>query len=424
MSKDNIKKSVLENGLTILSEEVPHLRSVSLGIWLKKGSRDESPEDAGMYHFIEHMLFKGTKTRSTYEIAKIMDSIGGFNDAFTSKENTCFYAKILDEHLPVILDIFADILIRPKFDRDDIERERKVVYEEIKMVEDTPSDLVHEIFLETFWQGHPLGRPILGTAETVNTINRERLLRRFSENYVPRNMVVSAAGNIQHEQLVDAVRNHFTPLRGADDSIDIVETNILAKPMVVLRPKKDLEQAHICIGAMAYSEEHPDRYAASVMNVILGGSMSSRLFQKIREEKALCYTVFSSLSSFKDAGYASLYAATGKDEVQTAIELILSECRLLANEAVGAEELENAKNHLKGSLILSLESSSNRMFNIARNDMCHGRQISPAEIMESISKVTLEDVQRVAQHLFLHKDYGIVVVGDLEGLDLDLENVL
>ena len=207
--EENIRKDVLDNGLTILTERIEHLRSVSLGIWLKKGSRDESPSDAGVYHFIEHMLFKGTKKRSTYEIAQIMDSIGGFNDAFTSKENTCFYAKVLDEHLPVILDIFSDILVNPTFNREDIERERKVVHEEFKMVEDTPSDLVHEVFMENFWAGHPLGRPILGTLQTVNALNSDRLRELFLENYVPPNIVVSAAGNINHDELREAIEKNF-----------------------------------------------------------------------------------------------------------------------------------------------------------------------------------------------------------------------
>ena len=418
MNENNIRKDVLDNGLTILTESIEHIRSISLGVWLRKGSRDESPEDAGVYHFIEHMVFKGTEKRSTYDIARIMDSIGGFNDAFTSKENTCFYAKILDEHLPIIFDIFSDILLYPRFDREDLERERKVVHEEFKMVEDNPSDLVHEIFLENFWAAHPLGRPILGTLNSVNALTPETLRERFLESYIPPNILISAAGNISHEKLMEAVQSYFTFAPIKDLHGTVAQPSPEPRPMTLLRPKKDLEQAHLCIGVMGHSSDHRDRYAAGVLNVILGGSMSSRLFQKIREEMALCYTVFSSMSSFKDAGYVSVYAATSPEMTQTAAELIIKECKLLAKEAVSVEELENAKNHLKGSLILSLESSSNRMFSLARNEMIFGRQISTEEILEEISKVTVEDVLRVSQDLFLHSDYGTVVVGDLDELNV------
>jgi predicted Zn-dependent peptidase len=414
--EENIRKDVLDNGLTILTERIDHLRSVSLGIWLKKGSRDESPANAGSYHFIEHMLFKGTKKRSTYEIAQIMDSIGGFNDAFTSKENTCFYAKVLDEHLPVILDIFSDILVNPLFNEDDIERERKVVHEEFKMVEDTPSDLVHEIFMENYWADHPLGRPILGTMETVNSLNSERLRTIFLENYVPPNMVVSAAGNIDHEELRKAIEKYFDVRRSIDQTPEVLQQPPMPRPLTLVRPKKDLEQTHLCIGVPGHRIDHPDRYVAGVMNVILGGSMSSRLFQKIREEMGLCYSVFSSISSFKDSGYLSVYAGTSPETTQIAAELIIQECKKLAHELVSVDELENAKNHLKGSLILSMESSSSRMFNLARSDMTFGRQISTDEVLEGISKVTLDDVQRIGRELFDHSNYGTVVVGDLEEL--------
>ena len=423
MNENNIRKDVLDNGLTILTESIEHIRSISLGVWLRKGSRDESPEDAGVYHFIEHMVFKGTQKRSTYEIARIMDSIGGFNDAFTSKENTCFYAKILDEHLPVIFDIFSDILLYPRFDREDLERERKVVHEEFKMVEDNPSDLVHEIFMENFWAAHPLGRPILGTLNSVNALTPETLRQRFLESYIPPNILISAAGNISHEKLMEAVQSYFPFPPIKDQHSTVTQPSPEPRPMTLLRPKKDLEQAHLCIGAMGHSSDHPDRYTAGVLNVILGGSMSSRLFQKIREEMALCYTVFSSMSSFNDAGYVSVYAATSPEMTQTAAELIIKECKLLAKEAVSVEELENAKNHLKGSLILSLESSSNRMFSLARNEMIFGRQISTEEILEEISKVTVDDVLRVSQDLFLHSNYGTVVVGDLDELNVDAGNI-
>ena len=421
---EKIRKDVLENGLTILTEEIDHLRSISLGVWLKKGSQDETHQDAGIYHFIEHMLFKGTENRNAYEIAKMIDSIGGYTDAFTSKENTCFYAKLLDEHMPQVLELFSDILIRPKFDREDIERERKVIFEEIKMVEDTPGDLVHELFLENFWAEHPLGRPILGSTDTVQAIDQSVLRKTFTENYIPSNILVTAAGKVDHDHLVENIQHYFQLAAGSNRAAGSIPADPPkhGKSFVMLRPKKDLEQAHICLGMMGYSATHVDRYAASVLNVILGGSMSSRLFQKIREERGLCYTVYSSLSPFKDSGYVNIYAATGKETVREAIELILQECHQLITEPVSSEELENAKNHLKGSMILGLEGSSSRMFNLARNDLYHGRQIETQEILDNITAVTIADLQHVAMELFQHSNYGVVVVGELEHLDLQLND--
>jgi predicted Zn-dependent peptidase len=417
-----IKKEILQNGLTILTESIEHVHSIALGVWLKKGSQDESSHDAGIYHFIEHMLFKGTENRNAYEIAKTIDSIGGFTDAFTSKENTCFYAKLLDEHLPIVLGLFSDILIRPKFGKEDIERERKVILEEIKMVEDTPGDLVHEIFLESFWPDHPLGRPILGTVDTVNGTDQALLRECFSQNYVPTNMLVTAAGNLRHEEIVEKIQHYFQLEKFKPKKQIAVPPPAKGASFVSLRPKKDLEQAHICLGMMGYSALDPDRYAASVLNVILGGSMSSRLFQELREERGLCYTVYSSLSPFKDTGYLNIYAATGKETVREAIELILQQCHRLITEAVSTEELENAKNHLKGSVILSLEGSSSRMFNLARNDLYYERQITTEEILTAISSVTISDVQHIAMELFQHSDYGVVVVGDLDNLDLQVKD--
>jgi len=417
-----IKKEILDNGLTILTESIEHVRSLALGVWLKKGSQDESPDDAGIYHFIEHMLFKGTENRNTYDIAKTIDSIGGVSDAFTSKENTCFYAKLLDEHLPVVLELFSDILIRPKLDLEDIERERKVILEEIKMVEDTPGDLVHEIFLENFWPDHALGRPILGTADTVNSIDQNLLRDRFTRSYVPGNMLVTAAGNLTHEDLVKKIRHYFT----LESPSEIRATSPAPLPQpasfVLLRPKKELEQAHICLGTMGYSAMDKDRYAASVLNVILGGGMSSRLFQELREQRGLCYTVYSSMSPFKDTGYLNIYAATGRETVREAVDLILQQCHRFITEPVSADELENAKNHLKGSVILGLEGSSSRMFNLARNDLYYERQITTEEILEAISAITVSDVQQIAMELFQHSNYGVVVIGDLDQLDLQVKD--
>jgi len=417
-----IRKEVLENGLTVLTEQIQGIRSVSLGIWLKKGSRDESSEEAGIYHFIEHMLFKGTRRRDAYQIARTIDAIGGYTDAFTSKENTCFYAKVLDEHLPVILELFSDILVSPRFDSEDIERERKVIHEEISMVEDTPSDLVHELFVENFWGDHPLGRPILGTVRTVDSMNQKTLRARFTASYIPSNMVFAVAGNLTHEEIIAAIQRYFLLVDGArEPDQPFAGTPPEPRPLLMVHPKKELEQSHICMGTTAYSVLDEKKYPASVMNVILGGSMSSRLFQKIREELGLCYTVFSSLNFYEDCGYLDVYAATSSENVKNTIELMMQECDDIARQPVSREDLEHAKSHLKGSLILSLESSSTKMFNLAKNDMYYGRQIDTQEILDKISGVTIDDVQAVAQEIFLHPGYGIVVVGDLEEVDINLD---
>jgi len=313
-------------------------------------------------------------------------------------------------------------LIRPKFSKEDIERERKVILEEIKMVEDTPGDLVHEIFLESFWPDHQLGRPILGTVDTVNGIDQALLRECFAQNYVPTNMLVTAAGNLTHEEMVEKIQHYFQLENSMPKKQIPAPPPAKGASFVSLRPKKDLEQAHICLGMMGYSALSPDRYAASVLNVILGGSMSSRLFQELREERGLCYTVYSSLSPFKETGYLNIYAATGKETVREAIELILQQCHRLITEPVSTEELENAKNHLKGSVILSLEGSSSRMFNLARNDLYYERQITTDEILSAISSITIGDVQHIAMELFQHSDYGVVVVGDLDNLDLQVKD--
>jgi predicted Zn-dependent peptidase len=417
-----IKKEILDNGLTILTESIEHVHSLALGVWLKKGSQDESPQDAGIYHFIEHMLFKGTENRDAYDIAKTIDSIGGVSDAFTSKENTCFYAKLLDEHLPIVLELFSDILIRPKLGLEDIERERKVILEEIKMVEDTPGDLVHEVFMENFWPDHPLGRPILGSVDTVHFIDQNLLRDRFTGSYVPNNMLVTAAGNLEHEDLVQKIQHYFKLENPSAKRNGSSVPPPKPASFVSLRPKKDLEQAHICLGTMGYSALDQDRYTASILNVILGGSMSSRLFQELREQRGLCYTVYSSMSSFKDTGYMSIYAATGRETVREAVELILQQCHRFITEPVSADELENAKNHLKGSVILGLEGSSSRMFHLARNDLYYDRQVTTEEILDSISAVTISDVQHVAMELFQHSNYGVVVVGDLDHLDFQVND--
>ena len=416
-----IHKAVLDNGLTILSERMPNLRSISLGIWLKKGSRHEEERENGISHFIEHLVFKGTRRRTAQEIAKVIDSIGGQIDAFTSKEYTCFYAKVLDEHLRVALDLLSDIVLNPRFDLQDIEKERKVIFEEIRMVEDTPDELVYDLFSETFWRGHPLGRPIQGTIDSVGALTPKHLLDYFRSSYTPGQILIAAAGNLDHEEAVREVRSAFEPLT------DGVRPAATRPPRecaeLALRDKDGLEQVHLCLGVPAFPHSSEDRYVGYVLNTLLGGTMSSRLFQTIREERGLAYTVFSSVSSFVDSGYLMVYAATGADQARQVIDLVSQEFRRLKSQAVAAQELRDAKDHLKGSLMLSLESTSSRMSNLAKQDIYFGRQFSLEELLAGIEGVTTEQVQDLAQRLFDAGRCTLAALGRLSGLRIERQDL-
>jgi len=412
----NISKDVLSNGLTILTESMSSVRSVSVGMWLRTGARQERVEENGISHFIEHMLFKGTTNRSAEDIARAADSIGGHLDAFTAKETTNFSIKVLDEHLPRAFGILSDLIKNPLFKPAHITNESRVIQEEIKMVEDTPDDLVHEIFTQSYWRGNALGRPILGTRHNVRSFDHRRLKTYFRRHYAPNNLLIAAAGHVRHAQIVDLVEKEFgalpagPPLRGGPKPI--------AHPHLQVRQKKDLEQVHLCIGAPSYPQPHKNRFPSYILNSVLGGGMSSRLFQNIREKRGLAYAVFSSLSSFHDTGCLSVYAGTAVDKARQVIELVLQEfCELKANP-ISAEELQRAKDYLKGSLLLSLESSTSRMGYVARQEMYFGRYISQDEIARSVDAVTAEQVMGVAREFFHPERLAITVLGPVAGLRL------
>ncbi|HKY31435.1 MAG TPA: pitrilysin family protein [Candidatus Polarisedimenticolia bacterium] len=415
------RKEVFSNGLTLLTEEMPNLRSVSLGVWLKQGSRHESADENGVSHFIEHLLFKGTERRTAAEIAKTIDAIGGQCDAFTSKEYTCFYARVLDQHLPLAVDLLSDIVLHPRFDPQNIEKERKVIFEEIKMVEDSPDELVYDLFTETFWKEHPLGRPIQGTVESVSALGQDRLMRFFREAYNPDRVVIAAAGNLSHEPFVGEVREAFGKMPSNGSARPIAPPR--AHAGIVTREKKDLEQLHVCLGVEAYEQGHRDRYAGYVMNTMLGGTMSSRLFQRIREERGLAYTVFSSINSFQDTGYMMVYAATRPGGGQEVLDRVCEELARLKEVPIEQAELDAAKDHLKGSLMLSLESSSSRMSNLARQDIYYGRQYSLDEIVTGIDQVQREDVQRLARTMLVSSRCTVAVLGNLQKLNLSPERI-
>jgi predicted Zn-dependent peptidase len=415
-----IVRDVLDNGLRILTERMTQVRSISIGVWLTRGSRHETAERGGIAHFVEHMLFKGTATRSAEDIAQAIDSIGGQLDAFTAKEYASYYIKVLDEHLPLALDILSDIVLNPAFSRDDIEREKKVVVEEIKMVEDTPDDLVHELFTQGFWENHPLGRPILGTRETVESFDAPLLRDYFRNAYTPRNLIVSAVGNLEHDRVRELVEEKFGSLASVGDSVGEQAPNVV--PKILIR-NKELEQSHVCLGASSYPQNHDDRYSSYVLNTLLGGSMSSRLFQNVREKRGLAYAVFSGLSAYRDAGSFTIYAGCANEAVGEVIDLVVEELRTIKQTVVPAAELQRAKDHLKGSLMLSLENTASRMSHLARQEIYFDRQFGLDETLQGIERVTPDEVQRVAAELFRDGALAATVLGNVNGLLIPRERL-
>jgi predicted Zn-dependent peptidase len=408
--RGTIRKETLPNGITLLSERMPHVRSVTIGVWLRRGSRHEPPSLNGASHFIEHLVFKGTESRSAREIALAVDSIGGQMDAFTSKEYTCFYAKVLDDHLGDAVDLLSDIVLRPLFDATELERERKVIVEEIRMVEDAPEELVYDMFSTYFYPGHALGRPIQGTEGTVKGLSRPRLLTYFRENYVPDNILIVAAGNIRHSELKRLVAKEFGRMKPGGR---LAPAGLRPRPRggVVSRAKKELEQLHLLMGVPAFPERHAQRFPLFVLNALLGGTMSSRLFQKVREERGLAYSVYSAVNAFRDAGVMMVYAGTSPDKGDELLSVVKEELRDLREKGPAAREVEVAKEHLKGSLMLSLESTSSRMSNLARQEMYHGRTFSMEETLQRLDRVTRADVHRMARQVFGRKTPALAAVG-------------
>ncbi len=412
----DVRKDVFPNGLTLVTEAMAAVRSISIGVWLRTGSRHERQQENGITHFLEHMVFKGTKNRSAEEIARAADSIGGHLDAFTAKECTSFSIKVLDEHLPRAVDILSDLIKNPTLQAADITKERQVIQEEIKMVEDTPDDLVHEMFSQSYWGDHALGRPILGTPQTVESFDRPLLLDYFQRHYSPNKMLIAAAGHLEHDRLVDFAQKEFGSLPAGDPVSDGPAP--LPHPHIQHRDKKDLEQVHICVGAPAFPQSHERRYAAYILNSVLGGGMSSRLFQNIREKRGLAYAVFSSLSTFRDAGCFSVYAGTSTENALQVVQLILEEFRKLKAQRIDDEELQRAKDYLKGSMLLSLESTSSRMSNLARQEMYFGRYISLDEVAQRIEAATADEVLGVARDLIETDRIAVTVLGPLNGLKI------
>jgi predicted Zn-dependent peptidase len=413
----DIEMTTLSNGVRVITEAMSHVRSVSVGVWIATGSRRETPRQTGISHFIEHMLFKGTASRSAEDIARSVDSIGGNLDAYTAKELVCFNTKVLDQHLSLAFDVLADLVLHPRFDEEDIEKEKGVVLEEIKMEADSPDYLVHEIFSSNFWKDHPLGKPILGTNETVKAFDRAAIQGYYRAVYAPANMLITAAGNLTHRRLVELVSQHFESLAPVAPAVEDSVPSTHAR--ISLRNKKALEQVHLCLGVPSYPLPHQQRFACYVLNTLLGGGMSSRLFQNIRERQGLAYAVFSELSPYRDTGCLSIYAGTSLTSTPKVVDAILKEFRDLKEQPVPEEELRRAKDHLKGSLMLGLESTSSRMANLARQEMYFRQFFSLDELVESIESVTAGEVQVVAQTFFNPGQIAVTVLGKLEKFKLE-----
>ena len=413
---EQVRSTILPQGATILTEQMPGLRSVTFGIWNRRGSRHESAEMNGICHFIEHAVFKGTERRTALDIAVESDRLGGNFDAYTSHEMTGFALKVVDTALPEAFDMLADMLLHPRFDEEDLEREQKVIIEEMKMVEDTPDELLAELFNAAFFPNHSLGRPIEGTARTVSTFNRERTARFHAAAYAPENLVIAAAGNVSHEQLVELAERAFAaaPERHESRVEGDAERPVPAAP-ILLRRKKELEQAHLILASPWPSARDDERYAASLLATVIGGSTSSRLWQAIREERGLAYSVGAAASAYTDTGVFQIYAGTSPEQLDQVLDLSLAELRRCLRETVGDEELQLAKDQAVSSILLGLESSSARAGTLARQQIVHGRRVTPDEILRRIEAVTPEDLRRVAETYFSRDHLAVGALGDLNG---------
>lgn len=421
MGRDNqrfdIRKTVLGNGLVIVTEKMSQVRSVSFGAFLRSGSRHEAISLHGMTHFIEHALFKGTGRRSTAQIAEETDALGGYLDAFTAREITGFYNKVLDRHLPRAFELLADLMTNPCFDPNELKKERSVILEEIKMIEDTPDELIFDIFTENIYPDHALGRPVLGTPDTLATFEREKVRSFYEQIYTPGNFVIAAAGNLEHEQVIELAVEYFGSLEARE--LQLNSTTPTPASRIILRNKLELEQSHLVIGAPCPSALSEDRYVVGILSAVLGGGMSSRLFQSIREERGLVYTVFSSTNLFADCGYLTIYAGASTEQLAETIAATMDELRKIKEESIAADELERNKDQMKASLMLNLESTTSRMSSLAQHEMNFARFISPDEIIDQVDAVSAEDVRRLANQVFSSDALAVTVLGDLNGFMLD-----
>ena len=418
---DEVKSTRLSNGVTILTEHMPGLRSVTAGIWVRRGSRHEAPELNGICHFIEHSVFKGTQRRTARDIAVESDRLGGNLDAFTTHEMTGFAVKVADRSLPAAFDLLADILAHPRFDQTDLDKEQKVILEEMKMVEDTPDELLGELFNAAYFPGHPLGRPIEGTEETVSLFDHDTISNFHTREFSTFNLVVAAAGNLEHDRLVELVESSFSSSTNGDGTQPhpVSEQPPAPAAPILIEQKKELEQAHLVIAAPWPDAKSEERYAASLLASVIGGGTSSRLWQTVREDRGLAYSVGAGGSTFSDVGVFTIYAGTSPEHVDEVVDLALAEMRRVVSESVPMEELKLAKDQALSSILLGLESSSSRVSALARQEIIHGRRISTAEIIQKIEAVNPEDLRQVARKFFTSESLALGALGNLNGFRVD-----
>jgi predicted Zn-dependent peptidase len=413
-----IQKSVLANGVRIITEAMPQVVSSTIGIWVENGSRYEEPAENGVSHFIEHLLFKGTKKRTAAEIAEAFDRVGGVLNAFTGKEYTCYYAKVLGKDLEMATDVLADIFLESVFDPAEIERERQVVLQEISQAEDTPDDFIHDLFTENFWKGHPLALPIFGSVATVKKIDRDLLTSFMAARYRSSRVFIAAAGQVEHERLTAKCAGLFGVIAG-NGKVEKISPPV-DRPLV-MNVEKKLEQAHICIGGPGISTAHPLRYAGFVLNTALGGGMSSRLFQEVREKRGRVYSIYSFISSFIDSGYFGVYAGTNPEWVDEVLEVTVAELRKVEHDGLTPAELSRAKSQLQGNMLLGMESTDSRMNRLARNEISFRRDVPLEELSEGIEAVTNDNIVELASSWFKPDKLAMVLLGDLKGRKLTAE---
>ncbi len=416
---ETVRTTRLPNGLTVLSEQMDNLRSATVGVWVRRGSRHESAELNGICHFIEHAVFKGTTSRTALDIAVESDRLGGHFDAYTTHELTGFSMKVVDTAVPRAFDLLSDMVARPRFDDEDLRREQKVIIEEMKMVEDTPDEFLAELFTAAYFPGHPLGRPIEGTAETVSTFDRARTALFHRTAYAPPNVVVAAAGNVSHDLLVVMAARAFGDAADAASGDAVEQTPPAHAAPILVERKKELEQAHMILAAPFPSARDHDRYAASLLGSIIGGGTSSRLWQSVREERGLAYSVGSAGSHFTDAGVFQIYAGTSPEQLDEVLDLSVAELRRVLREPVPDDELQLVKEQSVSSILLGLESTSARAGTLARQEIVHGQRIPPDEIIRRIESVTPEDLQRIARQYFRPDSLALAALGDLNGFRVD-----
>jgi predicted Zn-dependent peptidase len=413
-------KSVLQNGIRVLTKKMPFARSITMGVWVNVGARDESESENGLSHLIEHLIFKGTRRRTAFQIAKEFDAIGGQTNAFTTMENTCYHAKVIDTHLDTMVDILSDIFLNSRFDETEVEKERPVILQEIGMVEDTPDDYIHVLFGKNFWGDHPLGRSILGTPQNILQFNAHRIKDFFRRLYQPDRIIISAAGNLEHGRFMELVGTAFESIQPGNGFPDRHAPTGRSRVEI---HQKNLEQVHICIGTHGLPTSHPKRYALSLMNTILGGNMSSRLFQEIREKRGLAYSVYAFVSTHVDAGMFGAYAAVEPSTTRESTELLLAQLLNLKKAPVDDGELSGAKEFIKGNLLLAAENTENQMVRLAQNEMHFGRNISLNEVVEHIEAVTPADILELADTLLNDHRISLTILGPASGAE-NLEDIL